>query len=71
VPQIVQPSELHVAADSVLVLDGANISIRSLRVEGALVIRAAPGARVRVDNLTVNNKGWEWKVSAETRGVFI
>jgi len=29
------------------------------------VIRAAPGARVTVDNLTVNNKGWEWKALEE------
>jgi hypothetical protein len=34
----------------------------SVSVDGALVIRAVPGASVTVDGLTVNNTGWEWKV---------
>lgn len=45
---------------SVLLLDGAHITIRNLRVDGALVVRAVPGARVVIDGLSVSNKGWAW-----------
>lgn len=36
--------------------------ISSLVVDGALVIRAVPGAAVTIEKLTVSNRGWEWKV---------
>jgi len=45
---------------SVLVLEGRDITIKNLRVDGALVVRAVPGARVVIDGLTVSNKGWTW-----------
>ncbi len=47
---------------AVLVLDGADITVKGpLEVRGALVVRAAPGARVTVGRLTVDNKGWSWQ----------
>ena len=48
------------APHSVLVLEGPDISSKNLRVDGALVVRAVPGARVVIDGLTVSNKGWSW-----------
>jgi len=60
-----RPADVHIQAGSTLVLDGANIFIKSLRLNGALVIKAAPGAKVTVDGLTVSNKGWEWKALEE------
>ena len=32
-----------------------------MQVEGALVVRAVPGARVSVGKLSVRNSGWEWR----------
>jgi UDP-sugar pyrophosphorylase len=44
---------------STLVIDGENITIDGLDLDGALVIRAAPGTQVSIKNLKVVNKGWE------------
>lgn len=51
---------LLLAQRSVLLLDGRDITIKNLRVDGALVVRAVPGARVVIDGLTVSNAGWQW-----------
>lgn len=48
------------ATRSTLILDGPDIHIKNLRVDGALVVKAAPGAHVTIDGLTVSNKGWQW-----------
>lgn len=37
----------------------------NLRVSGALVARAAPGAAVTLDGLAVSNEGWEWRPTEE------
>mmetsp|Transcript_23078 Transcript_23078/g.46707 ORF Transcript_23078/g.46707 Transcript_23078/m.46707 type:complete len:582 (-) Transcript_23078:386-2131(-) len=51
--------ELSVSARSSLVLEG-DISFQGkVTVDGALVIRAAPGAKVVVKDLQVQNEGWE------------
>jgi UDP-sugar pyrophosphorylase len=51
----------------VLLLDGRDISIKNLRVDGALVVRAVPGARVVIDGLTVSNAGWQWTTLEQVR----
>jgi hypothetical protein len=51
---------LLLAPRSVLVLDGRDITVKNLRVRGALVVRAVPGAQVVLDGLTVSNAGWTW-----------
>lgn len=51
---------LLLAPRSVLLLDGRDITIKNLRVDGALVVRAVPGARVVIDGLTISNAGWQW-----------
>jgi UDP-sugar pyrophosphorylase len=56
----VSQGSLLLAPKSVLLLDGPDISIRNLRVDGALVVRAVPGAKVVLDGLTVSNQGWSW-----------
>jgi hypothetical protein len=56
----VAQNSLLLAPKSVLLLDGPDISIRNLRVDGALVVRAVPGAKVVLDGLTVSNQGWNW-----------
>jgi hypothetical protein len=61
---------LLLAPKSVLLLEGPDISIKNLRVDGALVVRAVRGAKVVLDGLTVSNQGWTWtpldKVSHST-----
>lgn len=51
---------LLLAPRSVLLLDGPDINIKNLRVDGALVVKAVPGARVVIDGLSVSNAGWNW-----------
>ena len=51
---------LLLAPRAVLLLEGRDISIKNCRVDGALIIRAAPGAAVVVDGLSVSNAGWVW-----------
>ena len=44
---------------SSLVLEGHNLVIKNLDLDGALVIRAGEDCHVLVDGLKVQNKGWE------------
>jgi UDP-sugar pyrophosphorylase len=44
---------------SSLVLEGHHVTINSLDLDGALVIRAGEDSHVTVDGLKVQNKGWE------------
>ncbi|GLI66614.1 hypothetical protein VaNZ11_010538 [Volvox africanus] len=58
----VAPGSVTLAPDSVLVLDGPDISVRGpLVVRGALVVRAVAGAKVDLGPLTVDNAGWIWE----------
>lgn len=54
------PGSLLLASKSVLLLEGPDITVKNLRVDGALVVRAVTGAKVVLDGLTVSNKGWTW-----------
>ena len=49
------------SASSVLVVEGAGVKIESLELDGALIIKACPGAFVTVKNLKVKNKGWRFE----------
>lgn len=44
---------------STLVLEGQNLVVKNLQLDGALIIRAAPQCEVEVDGLVVKNKGYE------------
>ena len=46
---------------SALVVEGSGITLESLELDGALVIKACAGANVTVKGLTVTNKGWTYK----------
>ena len=51
------PSSVRISARSSLVVDGS-ITIKSLDLDGALVIKSEEGAVGEIDGLVVNNKGW-------------
>lgn len=49
-----------ISARSTLVLDGEDIIVEDLVLDGALVVHAVAGACVRIKGLKVNNRGWEF-----------
>jgi UDP-sugar pyrophosphorylase len=51
--------EMELTQRSALVMDGHHLTIKSLKVDGALVIRTGKDTFVTVDGLVVTNKGWE------------
>lgn len=44
---------------SSLVLEGQGLTVKNLKLDGALVVQAAFGCEVEIDGLVVNNKGYE------------
>ena len=64
---------VHLTARSSLMLDG-DVRLHSLRLDGALAIRAVPGATVHVRDCTVTNDGWPFvpvEPGTEPKGVSI
>ncbi|HEY5961789.1 MAG TPA: hypothetical protein VIV60_34760, partial [Polyangiaceae bacterium] len=49
---------VRVSERSVLIIDADEVEIHGLQLDGALHIKAVPGARIRLSNLVVNNRGW-------------
>ncbi len=47
----------NISKRSSLVLEGQGLMVKNLDLDGALVIRAAPGCEVEVDGLVVKNEG--------------
>jgi UDP-sugar pyrophosphorylase len=60
---------IKLAPGAVLVLDGPDITVKGpLAVDGALVVRSVPGAKVSIGRLDVKNAGWEWRALEEGQG---
>ena len=57
----VAAANVRLSASSALVISGADVSIRGLDLDGAVVVEAAPGARVVIDGAHVRNGGWKWQ----------
>ena len=55
--KIPKPDFVHVSATSTLVLSG-DVQIKSLVLDGGLVVNAAPGAKVLIDHCVVKNAGF-------------
>ena len=53
---------IRITPRSTLVLDGEDIEVRSLDLDGALIVHAAKGSKVVIDKLTAKNAGHEFKV---------
>jgi UDP-sugar pyrophosphorylase len=49
----------RISKRSSLILEGQNLTIKDLDLDGALVVRAGEDSHVTVDGLKVQNKGWE------------
>ena len=52
--------KVAISSESTLVLEG-DVSIKNLELNGALCLRAVNGSKIRVENLKVNNAGFEFK----------
>jgi len=48
-----------ISTRSSLVVDGEEVTLNNLQLDGALVIKASYGCKVMVDGLKIQNKGWE------------
>lgn len=51
---------VSISSTSTLIIEGAGVRLEELKLDGALIIKACPGANIEVNGLTVNNKGWEF-----------
>jgi len=52
------PSEVKISSKSSLVVMGSGVTIESLELDGALVIKCEEGATGVIRNLVVKNRGW-------------
>ena len=52
--------KLKMTATSTLIIDGADVSIKNLDLDGTLIVNAVKGHSVVIDGV-VKNKGWNWK----------
>jgi UDP-sugar pyrophosphorylase len=52
--------KLKMTATSTLIIDGADVSIKNLDLDGTLIVDAVKGHSVVIDGV-VKNKGWNWK----------
>ncbi|EIE22423.1 UDP-sugar pyrophosphorylase 1 [Coccomyxa subellipsoidea C-169] len=57
----IDAASVRLSKDAVLVINGAGVRIKSLDLDGTLVIDAAPGAEVVLDGLKAQNRGWKWQ----------
>ena len=54
------PDQIKISQKSALYLDGTNVVVKSLDLDGALVVQACDGANVTIEG-RISNKGWEWQ----------
>jgi len=54
------PSGVKISDRSVLIVEGSGITIKSLDLDGTLILRAPEGVSATVDGLSCKNAGWEY-----------
>uniref|UniRef100_A0A7S2ERR0 UTP-monosaccharide-1-phosphate uridylyltransferase n=1 Tax=Trieres chinensis TaxID=1514140 RepID=A0A7S2ERR0_TRICV len=54
------PSDIKISSRSSLIVNGKDVVIKSLDLDGALVIKCEDGASGTIEGLVVKNKGWEF-----------
>ena len=52
------PAAVRISQRSALVIEGPDVVVEGLELDGALVVRACAGARVVLRGLAVKNAGW-------------
>eukprot|EP01026_Neomeris_dumetosa_P061539 TRINITY_DN580_c0_g1_i1.p1 TRINITY_DN580_c0_g1~~TRINITY_DN580_c0_g1_i1.p1 ORF type:complete len:618 (-),score=102.83 TRINITY_DN580_c0_g1_i1:223-2076(-) len=57
---------IEISTKSTLVVNAFNVQIKSLKLDGALVIDAPKDAKITIDGLSVTNKGWVWQPVSST-----
>ena len=56
----VNAKALKVGSGSTMVINGADVHIDDLSLEGSLVVDAVAGADLHIRGLQVENEGWRW-----------
>jgi UDP-sugar pyrophosphorylase len=51
---------VRLASNVALVIEGADLRVESLDLEGALVVELAPACQLTLRGAQVRNKGWRW-----------
>ncbi|GBG63393.1 hypothetical protein CBR_g38016 [Chara braunii] len=57
--KVPEGGRVSISQRSTLVIDGPDVILEDLHLDGALIIKAVPGAKIRVSGLTVKNSGWD------------
>ena len=52
------PAAVRISQRSALVVEGSDVVVEGLELDGALIVRACAGARVTLRGLVVRNAGW-------------
>jgi len=58
--------KVRISKQSTLILNGSDIVVKNLDLDGTLVVNATNGAKVVIDGLVLKNKGWEFAPVSET-----
>ena len=59
-PKLPSPQRVRVSARSALVVSGRDVVIEALELDGALEVTVEEGGSLRVLDLRVANRGWEF-----------
>lgn len=52
---------IEISERSTLLMDGENVIVGKLQLDGTLIIQAVPGAHVRIQDLSIRNAGWTFR----------
>ena len=55
------PEKIHLDQEAVLYIDHAEVKVQALQLKGALQVEGHKDAKIAINHLDVNNKGWEWR----------
>lgn len=55
------PEKIHLHCNAMLYINHPDVQVRSLDLDGAMVVEAHPGTTITIDGLQVCNRGWEWQ----------
>ena len=53
--------EITMSPTSLVYIDGTDVTLENVSVDGALIVRACPQAKVVIRNMAIQNKGWKFE----------